>query len=253
MASPRPHRCRSLRPARFRARRRHSSRLCGPLRAAGTGRGLAGRGADPHQRPDAAQSPGPHRALALVAPRGVAAGHQGLWRACPAARRAGAREPLGDARAAQLLLESGALPARGAGGQGVELVDPAAGADRGLLAGQRHERHPGARRLCRPDATRGQHETGLSRRRRPRGPGGRCRPAGAGDRLVGRIGESAQRDLQRHQRRRVRLAQCVARHRRRAGLRGRRARAAETRYRDPPAGSGVGGDPRRARIEIGKT
>ena len=69
---------------------------------------------------------------------------------------AGAREPLGDARAAQLLLEPGALSARRAAGQGVELVDPAAGADRGRFGRQRHERDPGARRLCRHDAARRQ-------------------------------------------------------------------------------------------------
>ena len=65
-------------------------------------------------------------------------------------------------------------------------------------------------------------------------PGGVGRVAQAVDadllaRAIAWSGEAAtaqERDLQRHQRRRVRVAQRVARHRRRAGLRGRRARAA---------------------------
>ncbi len=76
---------------------------------------------------------------------------------------------------------------------------------------------------------------------------GRCRPAGARHRLVGRGGDGAQRDLQRHQWRRVRVAQCVARHRRCAGLRRRRACAASARQGDPYARGGVGRDPPAAR------
>ena len=87
----------------------------------------------------------------------------------------------------------------------------------------------------------------LSRRRRAGGSGGRCRPSGARHRLVGRGGNGAQRDLQRHQRRRVRVAERVAGHRRRAGLRGGRSRAAGARQGDPPARGGVGRDPRAAR------
>ena len=45
-----------------------------------------------------------------------------------------------------------------AAGQGVALVDPAAGADRGRFGRQRHERDPRARRLCRDDAARRQDQ-----------------------------------------------------------------------------------------------
>ena len=90
-------------------------------------------------------------------------------------------------------------------------------------------------------------------------PGGVGRVAQAVDadllaRAIAWSGEAAngqERDLQRHQRRRLRLAQRVARHRRRAGLRGGRARAAPPRQRDPPAGGGVGRDPRSARAHVG--
>jgi NAD(P)-dependent dehydrogenase (short-subunit alcohol dehydrogenase family) len=44
---------------------------------------------------------------------------------------AGTGKPLGDARAAELLLEPGKLPSGQAAGQGLALVDPAASADRG--------------------------------------------------------------------------------------------------------------------------
>src|ERR1700677_4579885 len=53
--------------------------------------------------------------------------------ACPSARGAGAGKSLGNARATELLLESGKSLARPATGQGLDLVDPASGADRRLF------------------------------------------------------------------------------------------------------------------------
>ena len=64
--------------SRAAVRRRHPSRLCRALRAAGAGRGLAGRRADPHQRGDAAQSV---RARSSGRRRGCA-----TWRCCRAPR-----------------------------------------------------------------------------------------------------------------------------------------------------------------------
>ena len=94
----------------------------------------------------------------------VAAGHQGLRRTRPPAFGAGARKSLGNARATELLLESGKPLARPATGQGLDLVDPASGADRRLFHRQRHERDPRPWRLRRPTA-RGRVGPALPRRR----------------------------------------------------------------------------------------
>ncbi len=156
-----------------------------PLRAAGAGRGLAGRGADPHQRPDAAQSSRPLEQAPLAAPRRAL--HQGARgqrrRPATAGRRA---RTAGRCAGGRIFTGTRTLPARGTNGQGVELVDPAAGADRRRFRQQRHERDPRPRRLRCDHAARRQDQARLSRRRRPCGAGGRYRPAGARHRLVGR-------------------------------------------------------------------
>ena len=183
-----------------------------------------------------------------LAPRGAAAGHQGLRRACPAAHGAGAREPLGDARAAELLLEPGALSCASASTgkawhwsilRPVLIVGDSVGSAMNVI--------PALGVYAAMMRRAG--KTALDY------PGGVGRVAQAVDadllaRAIAWSGESAtarERDLQRHQRRRLRLAQRVAGDRRRAGLRGRRARAAGARQGDPAARGGVGGDPRAAR------
>ncbi len=74
---------------------------------------------------------------------------------------------------------------------------------------------------------------------------------GARHRLVRRVEQRPQRDLQRHQWRRLRLAQCLAGDRRRPGLRGGRVRAAGAGQGDPPAGGGLGRGLRGARPQGG--
>ena len=80
-------------------------------------------------------------------------------------------------------------------GKDLELVDPAARADRRLFGRQRDERDPRTRRLCRADAARGRTDLDYSPAVRPRGAGDRRRPAGALHRLVGLSRSEARNEI----------------------------------------------------------
>ena len=215
--------------------------------------GWRDRRADRRQRSHAAQPDGAAReGGARACPRLAAAGNQGLRRACAADEVSGARGTLGDARGAQLLLEPGGLPAREAARQGLVLLDLPSRADRRLLAGKRHERRAGDRRL-RGDAEGDGAAAALSRRPTARRPGRRCRFAGAMHGLGRRDRRRAQRDLQRRQWRCLLLAEHLAgdcgRGRHGAG----RGRAVQPGGGDRAARGGLGAYPGKAQSRLARS
>ena len=181
---------------------------------------------------------------------GAAARDQGLRRARAAARGPGAREPseIHDQAKFYWNQERYIREAQQGTAWSWSILRPVLIV--GASVGSAMNVVPCTRRLRRDDAARRQDPARLSRRGRPGRPGHRRRPAGARHRLVGQLGEGEERDLQRHQRRRLRVAEHMAGDRPRAGLRAGRCRAAVARPRDPPPGGRLGGDPRGARIAV---